>query len=118
MTQPRINESDLRSEMDSQFSLEIQHTLPLKNFVMLQMTIYTGYADPFTHMKLYLKLMEVKGASKNAMCKFFPPNLVGLEQIWYEKLRRGSIHSFPQMSKKLASRLRGPRKLKGNLTCF
>ncbi|KAI9201645.1 hypothetical protein LWI28_026655 [Acer negundo] len=71
------NQTDNRNpdplvELQSPFVVRIRKAITHRRFEMPQIPHYEGHSDPVIHMQLYRGLMEVRGASEDVMCKFFP----------------------------------------------
>ncbi|KAK0604094.1 hypothetical protein LWI29_011895 [Acer saccharum] len=110
------NQTDNRNldplvELQSPFVARIREAIAHRRFEMPQIPHYEGHSDPMIHMQLYRGLMEVRGASEDVMCKFFPLTLGGTSLKWFNKLKPSSIQNFPQMCREFITRFRGARPL-------
>ncbi|KAK4836882.1 hypothetical protein QYF36_001002 [Acer negundo] len=91
--------------------VRIREAIAHRRFEMPLIPHYEGHSDPMIHMQLYRRLMEVRGASEDVMCKFFPLTLGGSSLKGFNKLKPSSIQNFPQMCREFITRFRGARHL-------
>ncbi|KAK0606806.1 hypothetical protein LWI29_004569 [Acer saccharum] len=98
-------------ELQSPFLAKIHEAIAHKRFEMPQVYHYEWHSDPMIHMQLYRGLMEIRGASEDVMCKFFPLILRVTTLKWFNKLKPSSIHNFSQMGREFVTRFRGAHPL-------
>ncbi|KAK4841287.1 hypothetical protein QYF36_002224 [Acer negundo] len=109
--QTDYNNPDPLVELQSTFVARICEAIAHRRFEMPQIPHYEGHSDPMIYMQLYRGLMEVRGASEDVMCKFFPLTLGGTSLKWFNKLKQSSIQNFPQMCREFITRFRETRPL-------
>ncbi|KAK0589380.1 hypothetical protein LWI29_013485 [Acer saccharum] len=105
-------------ELQSPFVARIREAIAHRRFEMPQIPHYEGHSDPMIHMQLYRGLMEVRGASENVMCKFFPLILGGTSLKWFNKLKPSSIQIFPKCVENSSQGLEEPVLWKENPMFF
>ena len=66
-------------------------------FTRLPFNSYDGKIDPVEHVNHYIQMMSLHTHNDALMCKVFPSNLGPTILRWFNKLRKGSIHSFSKL---------------------
>ena len=66
-------------------------------FTHLPFNSYDGKIDPVEHVNHYIQMMSLHTHNDALMCKVFPSNLGPTALRWFNKLRKGSIHSFSKL---------------------
>ena len=66
-------------------------------FTRLPFNSYDGKIDPVKHVNHYIQMMSLHTHNDALMCKVFPSNLGPTALRWFNKLRKGSIHSFSKL---------------------
>ena len=87
----------LRRVGQSPFSEKIEHTKMPKHFTCLLFTCYDGKTDPVEHISQYTKLMALYSQNDGLMCKVFPSSLRPMVMRWFNRLKKGCIHSFGEL---------------------
>ena len=69
----------------------------LSRFTCLPFNSYDGKTDPIEIVIHYIQIMSLHTHNDALMCKVFPSSL-GLTALrWFNRLRKGSIHSFAKL---------------------
>ena len=58
---------------------------------------YDRKTDPVEHVSHYIQMMSLHTHNDALMCKVFPSSLGPTALIWFNGLRKGSIHSFAEL---------------------
>ena len=58
---------------------------------------YDGKTDPVEHVSHYIQMMSLHTHNDALMCKVFPSSLGPTALMWFNGLRKGSIHSFTEL---------------------
>ena len=69
----------------------------LSRFTRSPFNSYDGKTDPVEHMSRYIQMMSLLTHNDALMCKVFPSSLGPTALRWFNRLRKGSIHSFSEL---------------------
>ena len=65
---------------------------------------YDGKMDPVEHVSHYIQIMSLHTHNNALMCKVFPSSLGPTTLRWFNRLRKGSIHSFAELIQEFGTR--------------
>lgn len=101
---PSASYEEISIEIKTPFTRGMESVDPLFHFLVLNLELYDGNANPREHILHYHYLMVplgiLKEKRKAMMCKMFGNSLKGLALTWCYGLKSGSIKSFRDLSKK------------------
>ena len=66
-------------------------------FTRLSFNSYYGKTDLVEHVSHYIQMMSLHTHNDALMCKVFPSSLDPIPLRWFNRLRKGSIQSFPKL---------------------
>nr|XP_023914405.1 uncharacterized protein LOC112025959 [Quercus suber] len=69
----------------------------LDRFTRPPLNSYDGKTDPVKHVSHYIQMMSLHSHNDALMCKVFPSSLGPTALRWFNGLRKGSVHSFPEL---------------------
>ena len=69
-------------------------------FTQLPFNSYDGKIDPVEHVRHYIQMMSLHTHNDVLMCKVFPLSLGPTALKWFNRLRKGSFHSFFELIQK------------------
>ena len=58
---------------------------------------YDGKTDPVAHVSDYVQMISLHNHNDTLMCKAFPSSFRPTALRWFNRLRKGSIHSFAEL---------------------
>ena len=87
----------LRRVGRSPFSKEIKRTKMPRHFTCPLFTCYDGKTNPLEHVSHYTQLMAFYSQNDGLICKVFPSSLKPMVMRWFNRLKKGSIHSFGKL---------------------
>ena len=65
---------------------------------------YNVKMDPVEHVSHYIQMMSLHTHNDALMCKVFPSSLGSIALRWFNGLRKGSIHSFAELTQEFGVR--------------
>ncbi|XP_075649968.1 uncharacterized protein LOC142620488 [Castanea sativa] len=87
----------LRQAARSPFSRDIESAPMSSRFACPPFNSYTGKIDPVEHVSQYIQMMSLHSHNNALMCKVFPLSLRPTALRWFNRLTKGSIHSFSEL---------------------
>ncbi|XP_075659185.1 uncharacterized protein LOC142629079 [Castanea sativa] len=81
----------------SPFSRDIESAPMPSRFTRPPFNSYTGKTDSVEHVSHYIQMMSLHAYNDALMCKVFPSSLGPTALRWFNRLRKGSIHSFSEL---------------------
>ena len=75
----------------------IKRALMPSRFTRPSSNFYDGKMDPIKHVNHYIQMMSLHSHNDAFMCKVFPSSLEPIALRWFNRLRKGSIHSFVEL---------------------
>ena len=81
----------------SPFSRDIEWAPTPSRFTKPPFNSYDGKMDPIKHVNHYIQMMSLHSHNDALMCKVFPSSLKPIALRWFNRLRKGSIHSFAEL---------------------
>ncbi|XP_075659150.1 uncharacterized protein LOC142629036 [Castanea sativa] len=81
----------------SPFSRDIENAPMPSRFTRLPFNSYDGKTDPVEHVSHYIQMMSLHAQNDVLMCKVFPSSLGPTALRWFNRLKKGSIHSFSEL---------------------
>ena len=65
---------------------------------------YDGKTDPVEYISHYIHMISLYTRNDMLMCKIFPLSLGPMALRWFNRLRKGSIHSFAELIQEFGAR--------------
>ncbi|XP_075665907.1 uncharacterized protein LOC142635669 [Castanea sativa] len=87
----------LRQAARSPFSREIENAPMPSRFTRPPFNSYIGKTDPVEHVSHYIQMMSLHSHNDALMCKVFPSSLGPTALRWFNRLKKGSVHSFAEL---------------------
>ena len=87
----------LRRATRSPFLRDIEQAPMQSRFTRPLFNYYDGKTDPIEHVSHYIQMMFLHTHNDALMCKVFLLSLRPTALRWFNGLRKGSIHSFPEL---------------------
>ena len=81
----------------SPFSRDIERALMLSRFTWPSFNSYDGKTDLVEHVSHYIQMMSLHNHNDALMCKVFLSSLGPTALRWFNRLRKGFIHSFSKL---------------------
>ncbi len=81
----------------SPFTSNLRNARNPPKFKLPMLDPYDGKSDPTMHITIYIRHMEVPGASEEVMARCFPLFLLDLAMLWFRKLENGSIRTWGEL---------------------
>ena len=94
----------LRRAVRSSFSDEIEWAPMPSRFTRPPFNSYDGKTDPVEHVSHYIHMMSLHTHNDALMCKVFPSSLGPMALRWFNRLQKGSIHSFAELIQEFDAR--------------
>ena len=94
----------LRRVAWSPFLEEIERAPMPSRFTRPPFNSYDGRTDPMEHVSHYIHMMSLHTHNDALMCKVFPSSLEPTALRWFNRLRKGSIHSFAELIQEFGTR--------------
>ena len=69
----------------------------LSKFTCPPFNSHDGKTDPVEHVSHYIQMMSLHTHNDALMCKVFPSTLGPTALRWFNRLRKGPIHSFAEL---------------------
>lgn len=69
-----------------------------RKFKTPSLDTYDGTEDPFDHLMSYKYVIKLHSVMDAGLCNMFLSTLKGSAMMWYQGLRKRSIHSLKQLS--------------------
>ena len=87
----------LRRSARSPFLGDIEWAPMPSRFTRPPFNSYDGKMDPVENVSHYIQMMSLHSNNDALMCKVFPLSLRPTTLRWFNRLRKGSIHSFAEL---------------------
>ena len=81
----------------SPFTRDIEWALMLSRFTWPSFNSYDGKTDLVEHVSHYIQMMSLHNHNDALMCKVFLSSLGPTALRWFNRLRKGFIHSFSKL---------------------
>ena len=94
----------LRKAAWSPFSSEIEWAQMPSRFTRPPFNSYDRKAYPIEHVSHYIHMMSLHTQNDALMCKVFPSSLGPTALMWFNGLRKVSIHSFAKLIQEFDAR--------------
>ena len=92
----------LRRATRSPFSGDIERAPMPSRFARPLFNSYDGKTDPVEHVSHYIQMMSLHTHNNVLMCKVFPSSLGPTALRWFNRLRKGLIHNFAELSQEFS----------------
>ncbi|XP_023923566.1 uncharacterized protein LOC112034969 [Quercus suber] len=87
----------LRRAVRSPFSADIERAPMPDRFTRPPFSSYDEKTDPVEHVSHYIQMMSLHSHNDALMCKVFSSSLGPTALRWFNRLRKGFVHSFAEL---------------------
>ena len=94
----------LRKAAQSPFLDNIERAQLPSRFTRPPFNSYNVKTDSVEHVSHYIQMMSLHTHNDALMCKVFPSSLRSIALRWFNGLRKGSIHSFAELTQEFGVR--------------
>ena len=94
----------LRRAAQSLFLYNIEWAPMSSRFTRPPFNSYNVKTDSVEHVSHYIQMMSLHTHNDALMCKVFPSSLRSIALRWFNGLRKGSIHSFAELTQEFGVR--------------
>ena len=91
-------------QISCSFSEDIERTRVPLHFTQPAFVIYNGKTDLVEHVSHFSQLMALYSRNDGLMCKAFPFSLGPTAIMWFNGLKKGSIHNFEELIQAFGAR--------------